>query len=232
MGFQPGAVISTDMQNTVPNLLLQMAVAHNGMRVMTVKSAEMFGKLSAQVPVQGAVFAGGGSFLNKAPLPIAGLEAEALLKLAGKAAEGATDRNADLAYYGSAEPTTNREVYLYGVGTAGTLEVRSSDQVCVAASLNHPYGLGGAIGATVRSAAVHLPESPLLITDKHQLGPLRESAKGGSKLRGGVVKVGSGYDLLLEKERVGDAGLWTLGGGDEVFRPLFDACVDKYYSYK
>lgn len=240
MGFQPGAVIATDMKNTVPNLLLQMAVAHNGMRVMTVKNAEELGSLSAQVPVEGAVFAGGNSFLSKASFPIAGLEAEAFANIAGKVTEGAPDRNAILAYYSSKKPIGNREVYLYGIGTAGTLEILPDDQVCIAASLNHQYGIGGVVSALVRNASIHLldlskPElldSTLLITDKHQLGPLREAAKSGSKIRGGVVKVSSGYDLLLEKEKIGNAELWTLGGGDQVFRPLFDSCVDTYYSFK
>lgn len=240
MGFQPGAVIATDMKNTVPNLLLQMAVAHNGMRVMTVKNAEELGSLSAEVPVAGAVFAGGNSFLSKASFPIAGLEAEAFAKIAGNATEGAPDRNAILAYYSSTKPIGNREVYLYGIGTAGTLDIGSDDQVCIAASLNHQHGIGGVISAIVRNAAIHLldlskPElldSTLLITDKNQLGPLRDAAKNGSKIRGGVVKVGSGHDLLLEKESIGKAELWTLGSGDQVFRPLFDSCVDTYYPFK
>merc|ERR1719401_2182892 len=183
---------------------------------------------------------GGSSFLAQSSFPVKSIDENDFQKLSGKAMEGATDRNYPLAYYGSANVTSNREVYLYGIGTAGTLEIDQEDQVCVAASLNHPFGIGGAISAFVRNAAVHLPDmskidlkdSTILITDKHQMSAVRDSAEAGCKLRGGVVKVGSGYDLLLEKEKVGDAQLFTMETADRMFRPLFDACVDKYYSYK
>jgi len=241
MGYQPGAVIATDLQNTVSNLLLQMAVAHNGMFVMTLKNAEELGSISAQIPVQGAVMTSSTSFLSKASFPMASLEASAFSQISGKPTEGATDRDATLAYYSSTKATGNREVYLYGAGTAGTLDLTTDDQVCIAASLNHPFGIGGVISAIARHSTIHLPDlnkldlqdSTILITDKHKLTAVREAAKDGSKIRAGVVKVGSGYDLLLEKERLGDAELWTLGTGEgEIFRPLFDSCVDKYYSFK
>merc|ERR1712194_718517 len=114
---------------------------------------------------------------------------------------GATDRNYPLAYYGSATVTGNREIYLYGVGIAGTLDFEPEDQVCVAASLTHPFGIGGVVSGFIRNAAVHLPDmskidlrdSAVLITDKQQMPAVRDAAKAGCKLRGGVVKVGSGY---------------------------------------
>lgn len=240
LGYQPGAVIATDMHHGVSSLLLQLAVAHNGMKMMAVKDKAQLDELSTQVIVDGAVMSGGSSFLAQASFPIKSIDANDFQKLSGKVAEGATNRDYPLAYYGSAKVTGNREVYLYGIGMAGTLEMVPEDKVCVAASLTHPFGIGGAVSAFVRNAAVHLPDmskvdvrdSTILITDTHKMPAVRDSAKAGSKIRGGVVKVGSGYDLLLEKEKVGDAELWTLGTEENIFRPLFDACVDKYYTYK
>jgi len=240
LGYQQNSVVATDMKNTVPNLLLQMAAAHNGMVVLTVKNAAELDKLSEQIPVQGAVLASSGSFLSKATFPTTSLDAAALAKLSGKATEGATNRDAPLAYYSSAQETTNREIYLYGVGTAGTLEINDGDKVCVAASLNHPFGIGGAISAIIRNAAIYLPDmenpdlqdSTVVITDTHKLPSLRDAAAKGSKVRGGIVKVGSGFDLLTDKEALAGAELWTMGSAPNVFRPLFDACVDTYYSYK
>lgn len=240
MGYHSGQVIASDMGNSVANLVLHMAVAHNGMQVLTVKNKEELDALTEQVFVDGAVMSSGASFLSKASFPNSSLEASAFAQLAGPVSEGATDRMANLAYYSSPNPVTNREVYLYGVGTAGTLEIKPDDQVCIGVSLNHPFGMGSVISAIVRNATVHLPDlskpelgdSTILMTDTHKLAALRDAAKGGSKLRGGIVKVGSGYDLLNEKEKVGDAELWTLGSGEEVFRPLFDACVNTYYPYK
>eukprot|EP00931_Biecheleriopsis_adriatica_P097886 TRINITY_DN71750_c0_g1_i1.p1 TRINITY_DN71750_c0_g1~~TRINITY_DN71750_c0_g1_i1.p1 ORF type:complete len:310 (-),score=47.39 TRINITY_DN71750_c0_g1_i1:177-1106(-) len=240
LGYQPGSVIATDLNHSASNLLLQLAVAHNGMLLMTLQDKGKLDELSPQVQIDGAVMTGGSSFLAQASFPMKSLDVNDFMKLSGKAIEGATDRNYPLAYYGSATPTSNREVYLYGVGTAGTLEMEPEDQVCVAASLNHPFGIGGAVSAFVRNSTVHLPDmnkidlkdSTILITDKHKLSSVHDSVKSGCKLRGGLVKVGSGSDLLTDKEQIGDVQLWTLGTGDKIFRPLFDACVDKYYSYK
>jgi hypothetical protein len=55
---------------------------------------------------------------------------------------------------------------------------------------------------------------------------------GKSKLRGGLVKVGSGNLVLNEKEDIGGASLFTLGSDEDHIRPLFNASVDMYYSYK
>merc|ERR1719343_181776 len=116
--------------------------------------------------------------------------------------------------------------------------------VCVASSLNSPFGMGGVISAFCRNSAVYLPdmtkpdlnESTILITNEDHMASLRDAASPESKLRGGIVKTGPAdsddYDLLTKKEDLAGAQLWTLGSGHDVFRPLFDACVDKYYSYK
>lgn len=240
LGYQPGAVIATDLNHCVSNLMLQLAVAHNGMKMVALKDKQQLDELSNYIHIDGAVMTSGSSFLAQSSFPVKSVDENDFKKLSGKVTEGAVDRNYPLAYYGSPVATSNREVYLYAVGIAGTLEMEPEDQVCIAASLNHPFGSGGAVSAFVRNAAVHLPDmskidlkdSTILITDKHQMSAVRDSAKAGCKLRGGVVKVGSGYDLLLEKEKVGDAQLFTMGTGAQVFRPLFNACVDKYYSYK
>merc|ERR1719517_48311 len=110
------------------------------MLLMAVKDKGQLEELSTQVYVDGAVMTSGSSFLAQASFPIKSIDVDDFKKLSGKAIEGATDRNYPLAYYGSAVATSNREVYLYGIGTAGTLEIDQEDQVCVAASLNHPFG--------------------------------------------------------------------------------------------
>jgi hypothetical protein len=152
-----------------------------------------------------------------------------------------TNRDLDLAFYSSTTNIPNRMLYLVGVGTAGLLDIKKDDQVCVAASLSHWFGVGCAVSAFVRNAAVYIPdpssmdaqESTLLITDKHQLDAFRGVMKAGaSKFRGGLVKVGSGNRVLNEKEDIAGASLFTLGTGAEYMRPLFDASVDMYYSYK
>jgi len=240
LGYRPGSVIATDLHHGVPSLLLQLAVAHNGMKLMAVKDKGQLDELCTEILVDGAVMTGSTSFLAQASFPTKSIDANDFQKLSGKVAEGATDRDYDLAYFGSSTVTSNREVYLYGVGIAGTLEMTPEDQVCVAAALTHPFGIGGVVSAFIRNAAVHLPDlskialrdSTILITDTHKMAAVRDSAKAGCKIRAGVVKVGSGYDLLLEKEKVGDAELFTLGTQEPCFRPLFDACVDKYYPHK
>jgi hypothetical protein len=234
-GYGPGSVVATDLGNSVSNLLLQLAAAHSSMQVLTVKSAEELEKLAPELPVEGAVMSNPSSFLSKASFPMPSMDSAAFMKLSGEPPEANVDRDSDLAYYSSTKVTTNREVYLYGVGTAGTLEILPQDVVCVAASINHPFGLGGVISGIVRNATVYLPDmnkpepgdSTILITDKHHV----DKFKGAAKLRNGVVKVSSGFDLLQEKMEVGGAKLWTVGTGN-TFRPLFDPCVDKYYSYK
>jgi hypothetical protein len=243
-GYRQGTVIATDLENTVSNIVLQLAVAHNGMSIVTVKSKEEMEQIGAQVDVSGAVMSSGSSFLSSTTFPIPNMEAAALAKLAGKAIEGATERDYPHAFYSSGAATTNREIYLYGVGTAGTLEMEPDDMVCVASSLNTPFGMGGVISAFTRNSAVYLPdlkkpdlnESTILITDADHVASIRGSAPSDSKLRGGIVKTGpvdsEDYDLLNKKEELAGAQLWTLGSGDDVFRPLFDACVDKYYAYK
>jgi hypothetical protein len=132
-------------------------------------------------------------------------------------------------------------LYLVGVGTAGLLETKKADQVCVAASLSHWFGVGSCVSAFLRNAAVYLPdpsrldvhESTLLVTEKQHLDAFRGVLKSGtSKLRGGLVKVGSGNLVLNEKEDLANVPLFTLGTGEDSMRSLFNASVDTYYSYK
>jgi len=245
LGYQPGSVIATDLTNSVANVLLQLAVAHNGMQLLTVKSKEELDRLAPMLPVMGAVMTDSSSFLQSASFDIKTIDAASFKKLEGKAGEGATDRNADHAYYSSENPNTNREIYLHGVGTAGLLETQPEDSVCVAANLNHPYGMGMVMSAIVRNAAIYLPDMAnpevadctLLATDKHHLQTLAGTVKADAPLRGGIVKVGSGTDVLGKtghpaKEPFAGTELFAVGSGEPIFRPLFDSCVDKYYSYK
>merc|ERR1712232_1066614 len=127
--------------------------------------------------------------------PVDGSMTVAELKAMGaKAGEGATDRNADLAYYHSDEPTTNRQAYLHGVGIAGLLQVKPTDQVCIAASLEHVFGVGAVISAVARSATIYFPapgsadigDSSLIIADQTCLEAMGDVS--GANLRGGLVK--------------------------------------------
>jgi hypothetical protein len=55
---------------------------------------------------------------------------------------------------------------------------------------------------------------------------------GKSQLRGGVARVASGNLVLNENLDIGGVSIFTLGSGDDYMRPLFNASVDTYYSYK
>jgi len=237
MGFSQGDVIANDCQNGVGTVLLQLAASHSGMKVMTVASEGEFDELSKVIPVKGAVMANTSSFLSKVSLPMKAPIAD----IKGKATEGVTNRNLELAYYNSAEASTNREVYLNGVGMAGLLEIKAADTICIATSMNKALGIGSVVSGFVRNAAILIPDmanldfgdSTLVITDEAALDTVRKAASQGSKLRGGVLMKG-GDDVLLGTEDMAGVKLRILGSGSEgeIMRPLTDACKDTYYSFK
>merc|ERR1711865_796688 len=189
------------------------------------------------VPVRGAVMASKSSFLSKTSLSMT----SSIADIKGKAPEGNTDRRLPLAYYNTADVTTNRELYQAGVGLAGLLEITPDDTVCIATSTNKLAGMGSVVSAFVRNATVYIPDmanldltdTTLLITDEVALETVRK-AKKGSKLRGGLVQVNGGEEVLWATEEVGGVNLRILGAGSksEVMRTLFDSCKDTYYSFK
>lgn len=236
MGYSQGDIVATDLKSGTGNLLLQLAVSHLGMQVLTVNSAQEFEQLSNMMYVKGAVMSSASSFLSNAPLELKNV----MNDLDGKAGEGVTDRGLQFAYYSSPDVVTNREVYLHGVGLAGLLEVKPEDKICVAAPLNSAFGLGSVICAIVRSATCYLPDeskfdiadSTLVSMTKSQLEKYKDVA--ASSLRGGVVEVGVGNDVLLATQDFAGTQLRAVGSApdSELMRPLFDACKDTYYSYK
>lgn len=237
MGFSQGDVIANDFQNGVGTVLLQLAASHNGMKVMTVANEGQLNELSKVVPVKGAVMANSSSFLSNSSLQMKASIAD----IQGKASEGITNRNLDLAYYNSAEASNNREIYLNGVGMAGLLEIKAVDTICIATSINKALGIGSLVSGFVRNAAVYIPDmanldlgdSTLVIADEGALDSVRKAASQGSKLRGGVVMKG-GDDVLHATEDIAGVKLRILGSGSEaeIMRPLTDACKDTYYSFK
>jgi len=238
MGFSQGDVIANDCpQHSVGTVLLQLAASHNGMKVMMVSNEGEFTTLSKMVPVTGAVMENSSSFLSNTSLPMKASIAD----VQGKASDGVTNRNLELAYYNCAEASTNREVYLNGVGMAGLLDIKAADTLCIATGMNSALGIGSAVSGFVRNATIYIPDmanldlgdSTLVITDEGNLDTVRKAASQGSKLRGGVVFKG-GDDVLLATEDIGELKLRILASGTEaeIMRPLTDACKDTYYSFK
>jgi len=238
MGYQEGDVIATDIVHPVGNLLLQLAVSHNGMAMMSTKDAGELDQLVQSVPVRGAVMTNSSSFLSKTSLSIKG----SITEIKGKATEGVTNRRLDLAYYGTADVTTNREAYQAGVGTAGLLEITQEDTLCIATSTNSLVGIGSVVSAFVRNATVYIPDmakldlgdTTLIITDGDALETVRKAVKTGSKLRGGLVQKSGGETVLLATEDVGGVPIRILGSesASDAMRPLFDSCKDAYYAHK
>merc|ERR1712032_186263 len=238
MGFERGDVIATDLPPSVGNVLLQFAVSHNGMQMMSTKDAGELERLAQVVPVRGAVMGNRSSFLSKTSLSLKSPIAE----IKGKASEGETNRKLDLAYYGTTKAVTNRETYLAGVGTAGLLEITPDDTICIATSTNKLLGMGSVVSGIVRNATVCIPDmanldlgdSTLVVTDEDNLEKVRKAAKPGSGLRGGLVHVNDGDDVLLATEDIAGIKFRIVGSGSqsEVMRPLFDSCKDTYYSFK
>lgn len=225
-GYGPGSIVATDLDRNSESLLLQLAVAHNGMQLLTVNGEDDLKR--ASVHVDGMVADPKSSFLNGATI-------SELQKSGGKANEGATDREADLAYYNSDIPTGNRAVYLHGVGMAGLLTIKPGEQVCVAASLNDKFGMGGVLSAVVRSAIIYLPgaktqemgESAVLIAEKQDFDQLRGATN--PTLKGGLVKVEDYSDIpkIRGSTELGGVRIHELAA--EGSHLLFDACSDTYY---
>jgi len=246
LGYGQGQVLATDVAATsASNVVLQCATAHLGVQFMTVESAEQLEKLRNSVHVTGAVMSGGSSFLAKSDLSVKSVMSE----IKGKGNPGVTDRSLDLAYYGTDQVTSNRFVYLGGIGTAGLLGVTPADTLCIATSTNHVFGMGGVISGFARGAAVYLPDlnnldlqqSTLVLTDRTGIDKVRAAAKKGSKLRGGVFMAedyGNEIPLVLnetETEEVAGTAIRILvkeAAQEKVMRELFDACKDTYYAFK
>jgi len=236
-GYQQGDVIATDLEHSAANVLLQLAASHNGIAVLTAKNMAEFEELAQMVHVKGAVMADTSSFLGKTGLPVKNL----ITDLKGKDSEGVTDRSLMLAYYNVPTATSNRAAYNVATGIAGLLEMTPADTICVATSPNHLVGIGSVVSGFVRNATVYLPDlanfdlgdSTLVIIDNEGIDKMREAAKKGTKLRGGVVH-GDGDDILWATQDVAGVELRVLGSGStsEVMRPLYDSCKDTYYSFK
>jgi hypothetical protein len=231
-GFQPGSVVASDANSSSSGLLLQMAIAHNQMQLLTVTSQAEYERLSPSVGVSGIVAAENSSFLQGQGPTVSELQ-----KSGGKAGAGGVDRNAPLAYYSGDDDivTSNRQVYLHGVGIAGLLKIQPEEQVCVAASFNHAFGMGSVIGVVVRSGIIYLPDpenmdmgdSTLLVADEQTKGKL-----AGSGLRGGLVKVGaypSHNAIPMIKGSAEVAGTQVYEIAADGPHPLFDACKDAYW---
>jgi hypothetical protein len=234
--YGQGDVVATDMHDGVGNLLLQLAASHLGMQVATVSSAKELEDISNNVYVKGAIMSSDSSFLQASSLE----QKHVMKEVQGKPPEVITDRNLDLAYYGSPRVVTNREVYLHGVGIAGLLEITPEDKVCITAPLASPFGMGSAVAAIVRNATIFLPDtkkmdidSSTLIATSMQHASLYKGVKAAS-LRGGVIHVNDGFDVFIETEEISGVQLRKVGSGpdSEIMRPLSDACKDTYYSYK
>jgi len=236
LGYGQGDVVATDTIS-VGNVLLQLAAAHNGMVVATAKDVSQLEELAQKVSLSGVVMANSSSFLSKTSLTMK----NAIMDIRGQPHPGVTDRGLPLAYYNPTRATPNREVYLVGVGTAGLLEISPSDTLCIATSSNTLVGMGSVVSAFVRNATVFIPdmanldlaEATLIITDEKSLNTVRK-AKKGTKVRGGMVQIDGGEDVLHKTEDVGGVKLRILSNGSEseVMRPLFDSCKDTYYSFK
>lgn len=236
-GYGHGDIIATDLQHGVGNVLLQLALSWNGMQVVPVKDAKEFDQVAGRLPVAGAVMGNSSSFLSKVSIA----KSDVITEIKGKASEGNTDRRLDLAYYDVNECTTNRNVYIAGIGMAGLLGIKAEDKVCIAMSPNQLVGMGSIVSAFLRNATVYIPDmqnldladSTLVITDEGSLDKLREVAKG-PKLRGGVVKTSGGDAVLWATENVAGVDFRILGAGSnsEIMRPLYDSCKDTYYSHK
>jgi hypothetical protein len=238
IGYGKGDLLVTDIHQGTPSVLLQLAVAHIGGQVLTVKNAAEVETLSHDLYMKGAVMSSASSFLSKMDFEAKNVIGE----VKGQASEGVTDRDLDFAYYSSSKVVTNREVYLRAIGLAGLLEIEPADVVCVAAPLNSAFGMGAVVAAFVRNAACHLPDmskvdiadSTILLAQEHQMEHLRKATKG-AKLRGGAVQGEcSGNDVLLATDKLGgtDLRIIATGSDSDTMRPLFDACKDTYYSYK
>jgi hypothetical protein len=210
-GYHSGSIVRGDSTSNVSNLLLQMAAAHNGMQVAFGNDVEVDGSMTV---------------------------AE-LKELGGKASEGATDRDADLAYYHSPEPTSNRQAYLHGAGIAGLLQVKPTDQVCVAASLEHVFGVGAVVAGIARSATVYFPpagsadigDSTLIIADQAGL----DSMSGASRkeLRNGLVRnleyrSSNEIPMVLPSQLELD-GVSLYGLSQKGKSYLFDPCKDTFW---
>jgi hypothetical protein len=228
-GYGPGSVIASDLDRNSESILLQMAVGHNGMQLLTVHNEDELNRSS--VHVNGTVAASTSSFLK-------GATVSELQKSGGKAGEGAVDRGAPHAYYNSDTPTGHRQIYLHGVGMAGMLEIKAGEQVCVAASLNTSFGMGGVLSAVVRSGIIYLPgvtpqemgDSAVLVADGDSFDKFR--GKKNPNLRAGFVKI---------EDYNGETGIPNISGFTELggirihqvavagSHPLFDACNNTFY---
>jgi len=226
-GFSAGDIVATDLDYTSQSILFQMAIAHEGMQLMTVKDAAQYNSLAPRLGVAGAVG-------NSLP---GGISFSDLVKAGGKAGEGATDRNYDLGYYGTDAIAGNRQVYLHGVGLGGLLQVQPCEKVCMAVSHQSVFGMGAVLAAIVRSGIIYLPpvgspdlgECDVVIAD--EVGAQALSGKSDPSVKRGLVKVGSyneqlGIPLINGSQEFAGTRVYTLAAEGQ--HPLFDACSDTY----
>jgi len=149
------------------------------------------------------------------------------------------DASAPLGYYNSAKPVTNAEALACGAAAQAHFNMTEKDVVLVSITLNHIFGIGSAVSAALQSGAtIVLPDasgvvgcgSPsqraeatlryleqcgctLFFADTHTLKALPPAPSGNQleKLRGGVVKIGSGTTFLTESAEYAGVTLATMG---------------------
>jgi len=238
---RPGSMIVSDLPNVAENLVLQLACSRLGVAIATAKDAKVLAKLDdADASILGAVTADPDGFLAGAPLE-AHIDDDELSALLDATASPAADEPvlADAhAYFNSPTPLTNAAILAQGADAAANLGITEDDRVCVSITLCHAFGIGSACaGAFLSGAAVVLPavggirgcgvpsqraeatrqtladeQCTLLFADTHTLKALPADDAGADlRLRGGVVKIGSGTEFLDETREFAGVTLATLG---------------------
>ena len=251
-GYERNDVLISDLPNVAENLMLQVACNRIGVAYATAKDLEGMAKLAK---VKGSVSATGTGFLAETTLSLPFLSGDFLLDLLHGTSGGNNefldfdfenneqDGSAVLpphAYYNNTTPFTNEGALEMGADAAWEIAMIEDDNVCVAITLCHAFGMGSAVCSTIQEGAtlvlpsvggirgcgvpskraeatLHVLESEkctLLFADKHTFKAFSDEDELRIKqmpLRGGVCKVGSGSQFLEETVECGGAIFKTLG---------------------
>ena len=178
-GYERKDVLVCDLPATAENLLVQLACNRLGVHVATVPSLEHLAKFPR---VKGAVTAKATGFLAETNLPLPYLDGDFLLDFLyhgstlqdfGMEVQDAGDvRNGIHSFYHSPQrPLSNQQALELGLQAADAVDMQAVDIVCLAGSLNHPFGQASTMCAVwQRGATLVLPGSATTVVSGRSHG--------------------------------------------------------------
>jgi fatty-acyl-CoA synthase len=163
MGYNAGDTVAMCLPNNEENLLTQLATAHSGIRLATVKTGDALAAKVAELDCKGVlVDASDAEHASKAggnlePIIVGAasgsLDFQFMLDGGDIDLElgvfGETDPEAPFAFYNSSKGSSQAALTAQGMSVHEELQLKPEDKLCIPVTLNHGMGMGFGVCAAL-----------------------------------------------------------------------------------